>query len=127
MTRLALVAFGGAAGSALRYLVASQVQVLARFTGLPYGTLAVNVLGCFAIGLLAQLGEARGVFTPEARLLVFTGVLGGFTTFSAFGNEAFDLLRGGSAPAGIAYVAAHLVLGLGAVAAGRGVGHWLWG
>ncbi len=127
MTRLLLVALGGAAGSMLRYTVASQVQVLARFTGFPYGTLAVNVLGCLAIGLLAQLGEVRGVFSPEARLLVFTGILGGFTTFSAFGNEAFDLLRGGSAPAGLAYVAAHLALGLGAVAAGRAAGQWLWG
>jgi len=68
--KLFLVAIGGAAGSALRYLVGGWAQSGAGGMVFPIGTLAVNVLGCFAIGILSQLSEARGFLGPEARALL---------------------------------------------------------
>lgn len=84
MLRMALIAAaGGALGSALRYVLGLYAIVWfgARF---PYGTLIVNVIGCFAMGLLVGLSAARIELTPEWRIFLATGVLGGFTTFSAF-------------------------------------------
>lgn len=104
-----LVAAGGAAGSMLRHgvslLAAGQLG-----TGFPWGTLAVNVLGSAGIGIAAGLG-VQG----EARLLLVTGLLGGFTTFSAFSLET-GLLLERDWRLGMAYVAASLVLGLAAFA-----------
>jgi len=59
----------------------------------PFGTLAVNVVGCFLIGGLSELAEARAYLAPETRAFLIIGLLGGFTTFSAFGNETVNLLR----------------------------------
>ena len=85
----------------------------------PFGTIAVNAVGCFAIGVLAHLAESRGGFSPAARSMLFTGVLGGFTTFSAFAHETQVLARlGGAAPAA-ANVALQVGLGLASVWAGR--------
>ena len=89
MVIVLLVGTGGFAGSAARYLVGRWVHQLLGTTWFPYGTLAVNVLGCLIIGILFGLAQARGIFTDETRALVFTGVLGGFTTFSSFGLETF--------------------------------------
>ena len=96
MIRLLLVGTGGFIGSVLRFILAGLVQGWSRSTRFPFGTLAVNLLGCFVIGLLAQLAESRSVFTAETRAFVFVGLLGGFTTFSAFGNETLGLLRDGA-------------------------------
>jgi CrcB protein len=85
----------------------------------PIGTLVVNTLGCFIIGLFSYLADVRGMFTPEMRMLTFTGFLGGFTTFSTFGNETMALLRDGETGYVVANVSLHIVLGLGAVWAGR--------
>ena len=84
MGKLLLAGLGGFIGSALRYAVGGYVQYRSRSIYFPYGTLAVNLIGCFVIGFLSQLSETRGVFTAEARTLIFIGILGGFTTFSAF-------------------------------------------
>jgi CrcB protein len=97
MMRLALVGAGGCCGAVLRYLVSGYVQAALRDAQFPYGTLAVNLTGCFVIGLLSQLADARGLFTTESRLFLFTGVLGGYTTFSTFANESMNLLRDGQA------------------------------
>jgi CrcB protein len=92
-----IVALGGAAGSALRYLI--SVAVAARLTrtaldGFPLGTLVVNLLGCAAIGALAPLLLGPHAAERETwRLLIITGLLGGFTTFSTFGLESIELLR----------------------------------
>ena len=93
MLTILLVGIGGFIGSVLRYLVGGWAQQLSKSVQFPYGTLTVNLLGCFVIGLLSQLAEARGLFTPETRALVFIGMLGGFTTFSSFSNETFNLAR----------------------------------
>ena len=61
----------------------------------PLGTFVVNMVGCLAIGYLMQLSESRGVLQAEWRLFVFVGLLGGFTTFSSFGMETFQLIRDG--------------------------------
>ena len=121
-----IVALGGAVGSAFRYLFGSWVQALSRSIDFPYGTLAVNLLGCFVIGLLAQLAEARGVFTSEARLFVFIGILGGFTTFSSFANDSVNLLRVDDLLKALANVGANVILGLTLVWLGRTVAYWIW-
>jgi CrcB protein len=84
VTRVVLVGAGGLVGSVLRYVVSGLVQDAARDSLFPWGTLAVNVLGCLAIGVLGELAEARGAFGVETRALLMTGLLGGFTTFSAW-------------------------------------------
>lgn len=126
MTRLLLVGLGGAAGSILRYLVSGWVQQAWPTAAFPYGTLAVNVLGCLVIGGLSHLAETRGLLTPETRALVLVGVLGGFTTFSTFANESVNLLRADENLAALGYVGAHLGLGLGAVWAGRNLAYLIW-
>lgn len=90
---LVLVGGGGALGAVARYGVGGLLHRNASLAGFPFGTLTVNLLGCLLIGLGAGLADARQVFTPEARLFVFVGVLGGFTTFSSFGYETIALLR----------------------------------
>ena len=127
MGKLFLAGIGGFVGSVLRYSVSGFVQELSRSLTFPYGTLAVNLLGCLAIGLLSQLAETRGVFTVETRTLLFIGVLGGFTTFSAFGNETINLWREGQSGLALINIAAHLVLCLGAVWLSRVLAYQLWG
>src|SRR5947199_2363196 len=87
------VGVGGFIGSVLRYILSGVVQDLTGRDDFPAGTLAVNLLGCLTIGLLSQLVEDRSAFSPETRAFVFMGILGGFTTFSAFGNETMNLWR----------------------------------
>lgn len=127
MTNLLLVGFGGFIGSILRYLASGYVQQISKGMGFPYGTLTVNVVGCFIIGFLAQLAETHGVFTTESRLFVFVGILGGFTTFSSFGNETFNLARDGQMLGALANIGANVIVGLLAVAAGRIVSSLIWG
>ena len=97
MERIFLVGLGGFIGTVLRYGLGGWASRWKGSAAFPYETLLVNVLGCLAIGLLAALSEARGVFTGTTRAFLFIGVLGGFTTFSSFGYETFQLLRGGQA------------------------------
>ncbi len=124
--KLLWVGIGGFAGSVLRYLVAGWVQTGSRSVAFPFGTLAVNVLGCLAIGGLSYLADARGVLNAETRLLLMVGLLGGFTTFSTFGNETFNLFRDGETMIALANVAANIVLCLAAVWAGRAGAFAIW-
>jgi CrcB protein len=114
----ALLFIGGGVGSALRFALSLAVdaRLFPRFP-FPWGTLAVNLTGCFAIGVLATLADAR-VISPTLRLFLVTGLLGGFTTFSAFGMETFQLIQDGRAAAAAANAAASVVIGVAAVAAG---------
>jgi len=125
--KLFLAGIGGFIGSSLRYAVTGLVQQWSRSIDFPYGTLAVNLIGCFLIGFLSQLAESRGVFTADSRTFVFIGILGGFTTFSAFGNETMNLWRDGEDTFALANVAAHVILGLGAVWASRALAYQIWG
>jgi fluoride exporter len=126
MTNILLVGFGGFIGSVLRYFASGYVQQSTKSIDFPYGTLVVNVVGCFIIGFLAQLAEDRGVFTSESRLFVFTGFLGGFTTFSSFGNETLNLARDSQMLNAFANVGANVILGLFAVWLGRTVAYLIW-
>jgi CrcB protein len=114
MDRIIVVGLGGFLGSVLRYLVSGWTHALLgeRF---PWGTLAVNVVGCFVLGGLAASayeGEALG---PSARLFLFIGVIGGFTTFSAFGYETVTLIEAGRGAAACLSMAANLGFGISAV------------
>lgn len=126
MTNILLIGAGGFIGSVLRYLVSGWAQQVAKSVDFPFGTLAVNVVGCFIIGFLAQLAEARGAFTSESRLFVFVGVLGGFTTFSSFGNETLNLARDSQMWSAFANIGANVVIGLFAVWLGRTVSYLIW-
>ena len=126
MINILLVGFGGFIGSVSRYLASGYVQQATKSIDFPYGTLVVNVVGCFIIGFLAQLAEERGVFTSQSRLFVFTGFLGGFTTFSSFGNETLNLARDSQMMNALANVGANVLLGLFAVWLGRTVSYLIW-
>ena len=105
---LLLVALGGAGGSVLRYLL-SNIN-----TSFPWGTFAVNVLGSFLIGLLVGL-MSKGVLSPEMKLLLVTGFCGGFTTFSAFANESFSMMKAGDVLLTALYGGASVIIGILAV------------
>lgn len=100
MSPLLQVAIGGALGAVLRYSVVTHFVRLAG-AGFPWGTLAVNVVGCFVMGLLFGTFGARLAFAP----LLMTGILGGFTTYSAFSLDALVLYERGAMGAAGAYVA----------------------
>ena len=111
-----LVALGGGAGSALRYLV-SRLFTSVPWLSLPLGTLVVNVTGCFVIGLVYGL-TARGTAGNSVRLLLATGLCGGFTTFSTFSAENVSLMQEGCHLSALIYVFLSVTLGLVAVVMG---------
>ena len=115
--RILLVGCGGFLGSSARFALATAVNHLAGGRW-PWGTLAVNGLGCLAMGAVMGLVPPTSAPTP-AVLFLATGVLGGFTTFSAFGHETMELLRHGAWVSATANVIGNVTLGLFAVAAGR--------
>ncbi|HWQ70147.1 MAG TPA: fluoride efflux transporter CrcB [Patescibacteria group bacterium] len=125
MGKVLLVGIGGFLGSVARYLISGYVQD--RMGEIfPFGTLAVNVIGCFVIGGLSELAEARAFLSPETRALIVIGVLGGFTTFSTFGNETVNLLRDGEWVFAAMNLLTHAVLAIGAVWVGRATAHAIW-
>ncbi len=126
MTKALLVGAGGFLGSILRYLLGGLVQSAVAGSTFPYGTLFVNVTGCFAIGLVSQLVETQGLLGPNGRAFLVVGVFGGYTTFSAFGNETVNLIRDGQRAAAGLNVGGQLVLALAAVWLGRLTAHTIW-
>lgn len=111
------VGLGGFIGSVARY--AAGVLLVGAGNGrFPVATFLVNVVGCFAIGLAAGILERHAPRFDELRPFLFSGVLGGFTTFSAFGLETFALIRRGDWTAAMLYAAGSVALGLVAVALG---------
>ncbi len=126
MLNILLVGLGGALGSISRYLVSGWVQTASKNINFPFGTLAVNLAGCFVIGFLAHLAEARGIFSSETRSFVFIGILGGFTTFSSFGNETLNLLRSGEMLSALTNIGTNVIFGLAAVWLGRTTANLIW-
>jgi|TARA_B110000263_G_C15114790_1_gene421495 CrcB protein len=120
MAQILFVGMGGFLGSIARYLLVGLVQTPTAGT-FPFGTLAVNVAGCTLIGGLSALIEARPFLTGDGRAFLVIGVLGGFTTFSAFGNETVNLLRHAGPTLAGANVLANVALALGGVWVGRSV------
>lgn len=115
MIKLLLVGAGGFIGSVLRYGASGLVHRVLTEPLFPYGTLVVNILGCLFIGFLSGLSETSQVLTPDARLFLLIGLLGGFTTFSTFGYESFSVARDGEFGLMFLNIGLHVVLGLGAV------------
>ena len=115
---LLIIALGGALGAVSRFLLGNAVS-RAIGSALPYGTFMINVIGCFAMGLLTTIIVDRELLPAAWRLFLCVGLLGGFTTFSSFGYEALMLLTEGRLLAALAYVGGSVALGL--VAAGAGV------
>lgn len=120
MFQALLVAVGGAIGSLLRYYVGlGSLRLMGP--GFPWGTLIVNVVGGFIIGVFAEMIARRFNASVELRLLLMTGFLGGFTTFSAFSLDAITLFERGDVFAGAIYIAASVGLSMVAVMAGLGL------
>ena len=118
MKNLLIVAFGGALGALARYGLSSWTQT--RIQGaFPWGTLVVNATGCLAIGVLWHLVEDKGTVGPAGRLLIATGILGAFTTFSAFGLETVVLIQTRQFAWALGNVAGNVILGFGFVWLGR--------
>ncbi|GLK69447.1 fluoride efflux transporter CrcB [Hansschlegelia plantiphila] len=123
MIPVLLVAVGGALGSVARYLV--NVCATRMFgLGFPWGTLTVNVVGGFVMGMLAALLALKGG-SQELRVFLLTGVLGGFTTFSAFSLDTVTLWERGEIGLAGAYVAASFALSICALVAGLALGRAL--
>jgi fluoride exporter len=93
LKQILIVGLGGALGSVLRYKIGGFALHHTESWNFPLSTFSINVVGCLVIGILAALVEHHDLFSPSIRLLLFTGLLGGFTTFSAFGYETVFLLR----------------------------------
>lgn len=107
------VGAGGFLGAVLRYLC--SLLPLGRDGGFPVGTLLVNVLGAFAIGLIAAAAARHAALSPRMILFLKTGICGGFTTFSTFALETSGLLQAGRLPVAAAYVVLSVLLSVGAV------------
>jgi CrcB protein len=96
MLKIILVLLGGAIGTGCRYGLSSLIYFRTERPTFPYANLIINVSGSFAIGLLAELFDGRALVSSTTRAALFTGLLGGYTTFSSFSYETFSLIRDGA-------------------------------
>lgn len=115
MQSVLLVGVGGFLGSIARFKLGGLILHMTAQERFPFGTFAINVVGCLVVGVLAGVAERYHVFGPDTRLFLFTGLLGGFTTFSAFGLEAMYLIRRGDLGTAGLYAGGSVVLGIAAV------------
>jgi CrcB protein len=115
MKQILLVGLGGALGAIARYRLSGLVLHHAMDWRFPLPTFVVNFVGCLVAGVLAGLIERHSLFSAEARLFLFTGLLGGFTTFSAFGVDTAGLMRRGEYGVAFSYAALSVLCGVGAV------------
>ena len=116
-----LVGAGGFLGSSLRYAVSVVCTRFYPASVFPLSTLIINTTGCFAIGFIGGLAASKQILAGNGRLFIFTGILGGYTTFSAFGLETFFLMRMEHIRMALLNISLQLLLGL----AGVALGHWL--
>lgn len=120
MLEVMLVTIGGGIGSASRYLVSTWAA--ARFgVDFPYGTLIVNVVGCFIIGAFMTVATERLIVSPYWRLFVTVGIVGGFTTFSSFSYETLHLLQEADALRAFYNVSLNVLVGFSATWLGIGL------
>src|SRR5262244_2655841 len=112
MLKIILVLLAGAIGTGCRYGLSSLIYSRIKQPSFPYANLIINVSGSFAIGLLAELFDARWLVSPTLRVAVLTGVLGGYTTFSSFSFETYSLLRDGQMGLALVNAAGSVLLGL---------------
>lgn len=111
------VGLGGALGAVCRYLLGQIIPKLS--SGFPLGTFAVNIIGCFAIGLVVGLAGRHSNIDSRLILFLQTGICGGFTTFSTFSLESLTLIEEGRITIGILYIVLSVLLGLFALLAAR--------
>ena len=121
MFRSFLVFIGGGIGAVFRYLLAGWIYKVIG-SDFPYGTLAVNVVGCFVIGLFLTMAEDRFLISPSVRTFVAVGIIGGFTTFSTFNFETLELLKDGAISLALLNVGASVIVGLSATWVGAIIG-----
>lgn len=121
----AAVAVGGAVGATLRFAL-NELFLRRHGYGLPLATFVANALGCLLAGLVLTWIDTRGAWAPLWRNLLVVGVLGGLTTFSALGVELWQVLRAGRVDLALGIAAAHLVVGVLAVALGWRLGRSLF-
>src|SRR5205085_3178546 len=124
--QILIVALGGGLGSVLRYKLGGFALHHTEAWNFQVSTFSVNVIGCFVIGVLAALVEHHDLFSPSVRLLLFTGLLGGFTTFSAFGYESVFLLRRGLFSVAAGYAIVSVLGGIFAVFVGMKLIDQIW-
>ncbi len=126
LVNVLLIAAGGALGAVARYAVSGPIlgKLGDRF---PWGILAVNLVGCFFIGVVLYLYLHRGEADDRMRLFLVAGFLGSFTTFSAFGFDTFELLRDGHGSLAIANILSNVIFGIALAALGWQMGRWLLG
>ncbi len=114
-----IVGIGGFVGSIFRFVVGEISRRIIPLTQFPMGTLIVNIVGCFFIGLFGGLIEIKSIADSHLKLLLITGLLGGFTTFSAFGFDTYSLFRNDQIFKAIINVCVQVIVGLFAVVAGH--------
>lgn len=117
-----IVGLGGMLGSMARFGITSLSLNLYPNVKFPIGTFSVNLVGCLLIGIIAGLLERISFFNPELRLLFITGILGGFTTFSAFGIETLYLIKSGDLILAVVYTTLSIILGVTLVSVGLRIG-----
>jgi CrcB protein len=118
MIKVLLVALGGAVGSVFRYLIgAAALMVFPK--SFPIGTLLVNIVGAFIIGVLSEFAYKVTPIDSSLYVFITIGILGGFTTFSSFSLESVNMLEAGRVVAGVAYILASVMLSLGGVLLGK--------
>lgn len=118
MEKVLYVGIGGFIGASLRYIISMQSSKI--FNGnIPLGTLLVNVIGGLLIGFIMELSFSSDVISPNLRLFLTTGIMGGLTTFSTFSYETISLLNDGSYFMGVTNICLNLFLSLGGVVLGR--------
>lgn len=116
MSEILLVASGGALGSLARYQLTGWTLALLPNIAFPVGTFLVNLTGCLLAGAVVGIGERHQLLTADSRLLLITGLCGGFTTFSSFSLELVGLLRNGQLLTACVYAGLTVVLGVLALA-----------
>lgn len=126
MGSLLLIGLGGFVGAILRFVIGAQAQEFFKSVTFPTGTLVVNVLGCLVIGGFSYLVEFRGALTPGMRVLLMSGLLGAFTTFSSFSLETLNLLSAGQGWLALGNILANNAIGLAAVWIGRTLPWLVW-
>lgn len=115
MKQILIVGIGGFIGSVARYKLGGFILHHSQGWQFPLSTFVVNVIGCLTMGVLAGLAEKHNLFSSDTRLFLLTGLLGGFTTFSAFSYEGVCLLRRGEGMTAAIYAMLSVVVGFGAV------------
>jgi CrcB protein len=126
MSRFLLICFGGALGTGARYLLSGFV-LRSMGAGFPLGTLSVNVIGSFLLAVIMHVGLVTGALSPTTRLVLGTGVMGGFTTYSTFNYETMQYMQEGAFTLAALNVGVTFVACLAAGGLGLALGRWLAG